>query len=203
MIFEEIVGGFVSVLSSLFVQTPPISRENEQRQYTLINDANPEQEIVYDGLIHREYETETSEELPYYDSGSMVSFHTEAKRGYCESVIRSWKANMGFLISVVFILGSLSVGLAFVDLNTSNVCVEWKNVSQHVQTLRMIGMSMKLVPLFSWFPVRIAMLWGYEEFRENYLGCLLVSSFVPGTLSCAYRIIMFKKFTDLIYNVYR
>ena len=203
MILEEIVGGFVSILTSLFIQAPLISHENQQLQYTLFYDTNPEQEEVNDGLIHREYETETSEELPYYESGSMASIHIEAEPDYCESLIRSLKANMGFLTAAVFILASFSVGLVFFDLNTTDVCVEWNNVSQHVQTLRMIGMSAKLVPLFSWFPVCIAMLWGYEEFRKNYLACLFVSSFVPGALSCAYRIIMFKKFTDLIYNAYR
>ena len=202
MILEEIVGSFVSIVSSLFVQTPSISRENQQRQYTLINDANREQEEVYDGLIHREYGTEISEELPYNESGSMATIHTEAERDYCESLVRSWKANMGFLTAVVFILGSFAVGLVLVDLNTSNACVEWNNVSQHVQRLRMIGQCVQLVPLFSWFPVCIAMLWCYEEFRRNYLACLFVSSFVPGAISCACRIIMFKKFTYLIYNAY-
>ena len=208
MILEEIVGSFVSLLSTLFVQTPPpISRQIHQQEYTLIYDVNPEEDEVPDDLIHREYETETPQESPYYDSGSMASTHTVVAHDFCEFLGRSWKANVGFFTAVVFILGSIIVGLVFVDLNTSNVCVEWtftnSNLSHHVRTLRMIGMSVKLVPLFSWFPVCIAMLWGYEEFRKNYLVCLFVSSFVPGVLCCAYRIIMIKKFTDLIYNPYR
>ena len=210
MILEEIVGSFVSLLSSLFVQTPPpISREIHQREYTLIYDVNPEEDEVPNGLIHREYEQETPPELPHYEHGSLASIHTLVGAGhdFCESLVRSLKANVGFLIAVVFILGSLIVVIVFLDLNTNDACVEWaltnSSIPQHVRMLKMIGMSVMLVPLFSWFPVCIAMLWGYEEFRKNYLACLFVSSFVLGALCCTYRIIMIKKFTDLIYNPYR
>ena len=207
MILEEIVGSFVSLLSTLFVQTPPpISREIHQREYTLIYDVNPEQEEVPNDLIHRQYKVEAPDELPYYDSGTMASTHTVVGHDFCESLGRSWKANVGFFIAVVFILSSIIVGLVFLDFNTSNVCVEWtqnSGVPQRVQTLKIIGKSVRLVPLFSWFPVCIAMLWGYKELRKNYLACLFVSSFVPGAVTCAYRIIMIKKLNDLNYSVYR
>jgi hypothetical protein len=51
MILEELFGSFVSLLSSLTIKTPAISRENLQRECTLIFEENPEP----DGLIHREY----------------------------------------------------------------------------------------------------------------------------------------------------
>ena len=210
MILEEIVGSFVSLLSSLFAQTPPpISREIHQREYTLIYDVNPEEEEVPDGLTHQEYEPETPQESPYYEHGSLTSIHTlvGVRHNLLESLVRSLKTNVGFLVVVVFLLGSLIVVIVFLDLNTNDACVDWaltnSSIPQHVRVLKMIGMSVSLVPLFSWFPVCIAMLWGYEEFRRNYLACLFVSSFVPGVLCCAYRIIMIKKFTDLIYNAYR
>ena len=211
MILEEIVGSFVSLLSSLFVQTPPISREIHQREYTLIYDVNPEEEEVSNGLIHREYESETPQELPYYEDGSLASIHTVVGVGhdFLESLLRSLEANVGFLVAVVFIIASLIVVIVFLDLNTNDACVEWvltnSSIPRHVRMLKLIGMSVKLVPPFSWFPVCIAMLWGYEEFRKNYLACLFVSSFVPGVLCCTYRIIVMNKFTDLnySYNVYR
>ena len=44
MILEELIGGLVSLLSSLVIHKPPISRENLESDYSLINDENPEQE---------------------------------------------------------------------------------------------------------------------------------------------------------------
>ncbi|CAB4025937.1 Hypothetical predicted protein [Paramuricea clavata] len=203
MILEELFGSCVALVSRLIIQTPPISRENLQREYTLISVPNREQDEVYDGLIHREYE----QEVPFYEDGTFVRMQADPTRNFCESLIRSLKANVGLITAVVFVLGSLTVGVVYVDLNSNDACIEWmhKNVSipAHVRTLRIVGMSVKLLPLFSCFPACIALLWGFREFKKNYLTRLFFCAFVPGSITCVYRIIMFDKFTNVDYNLYR
>ncbi len=207
MFLEELVGSCVALVSSLITQTPPISRENLQREYSLLSVPNPEQDEVYDGLIHREYEQEVSSEAPYYDDGTFVSIQTDARRNFCESFIRSWKTNIGLIMAVVFILGLLTVGLVYVDLNTDDVCMEWmyKNLSvpSHVQTVQIVGMSVRLLPVFSWFPACVAMLLGFRKFKQNYLVRLFLCALVPGSITSAYRVIMSDKFTNVVYNIYR
>jgi hypothetical protein len=99
MILEELFGSFVSLLSSLTIKTPAISRENLQRECTLIFEENPEPDEVYDGLIHREYEQETPTEVPYYeeDVSVLVQANEEPRRNFCESFLRSFKANVGLI----------------------------------------------------------------------------------------------------------
>ena len=172
MILEELIGSLVALVSSLLAQAPPISRENLQREYTLISVPNSEHEEVSNGLIHSEYEHEVPTELPYYDDGTFVLTQADETPSFCESFVRSFKTNTGLVTVVVFILTVLTVGLVFVDLNTNDVCQEWINrnltISSHVKTVRKVGMSVKLLPWFSWFPVSIATLWGFREFKRNY-----------------------------------
>ncbi len=209
MFLEELVGSCVALVSSLITQTPPISRENLQREYTLISVPNPEQDEVYDGLIHREYEQEVPSEVPYYyEDGTFVhvSIQTDERRNFCESFIRSCKTNIGLITAVVFILGSLTVGLVYLDLNT-DVCMNWmhKNLSvpSHVHTVQRVGTSVKLLPLFSWFPASVAMLLGFRKFKQNYLVNLFFCALVLGSITCVYRIVMFDKLINVVYDIYR
>ena len=208
MILEELVGSWVALVSSFFAQAPPIFRENLQTEHTsLISVPNPKQEEVIDGLIHREYEQKVPTEEPYYEDGTFVQIQTDETRNFFKSFVRSFKTNIGLIAAVVIILAELTVGLVFVDLNTNDVCTKWiyknLNVSSHVKTVRKVGMSVRLLPLFSWFPVSIAMLWGFREFKRNYFVGLFLCSFVTGSITCVYKIIMFHKFTNLVYNIYR
>ena len=84
MFLEEVFGSCAALFSSLIIQTPPISRENLQREYTLISVPNPEQDEVYDGLIHREYEQEAPTEVPYYEDGTFVSMQVDTRRNSFE-----------------------------------------------------------------------------------------------------------------------
>ena len=204
MFLEELVGSCVALISSLIAQTPPISRGNLQREHTLISEPNPEQDEVYDGLIHREYEQEVPSEVPYYEDGTFVSMQTVARRNFCESFIRSCKTNIGLFTAVVFILGLLTVGLVYVDLNTDDACIEWRHknlsVPLHVQTVQIVAMSVRLLPLFSWFPASVAMLLGFTKFKQNYLVSLFLCAFVPGSITCVYRNVMSDKFIDVDYD---
>jgi hypothetical protein len=158
MILEELFGSFVSLSSSLLTQVPPISRERLQMGFTFIYEAYAEQDEVRNDLIHREYDEEPAVELPYYeeDISVLVQDHTKSRRTFCQSFLRSFQANLGLVITVVFILGLLTTGIVYVDLNTTNACIAWMynnfSVPSNVRILRMAGMSVTLLPLFSWFP---------------------------------------------------
>ena len=208
MILEELVGCCIALLSSVIFHTPSISRENVLQENCSIYEENQEDSEEYDGLIHREYEQQEANEAPYYEDGSFVWSEDEHPRcTFCESLRRSFKANAGILMTVVLLLSLLTVGLVYVDLNTYDICVEWVKVnvtlSSHVQTLRIVGMSVKLLPVYAWFPTCVAMLWGFRQFKEHYLFRLFLCAFLTGLITCAYGIIMFDKFINVVYNLYR
>jgi hypothetical protein len=194
MILEELVGSFLTLFSSVITHAPPISRE--QRQLRLIFEETEEQDEVHDNLIHQEYEQETQQHLPYYEDDISASVQTDIVqpgRNFAQSVIRSIKANTGFIAAVVFILSLFTIISVYVDLNTSDVCAQWKlhnrNMPRNVLILRLVGWSINLIPIFTWFPACVAMLWGFKEFKKNYLARLLVCQLIFGTISCVYRVI--------------
>ena len=208
MILEELVGSFLSLCSSVIAQTPPISRE--QRQFRLIFDETDEQDEVHDGLIHREYEQRTPSELPYYVDDISASVQTDVvqpSRHVAQSLLRSLKVNVGLIAAVVLILGLLTVFAVYVDLNTSDACVQWEHHNHSVPTnlknLRLVGWFIKILPLFTWFPACIAMLWGLKEFKKNYLSRLLVCQLVIGFIECVYRVVMFDELASHTVTKYR
>ncbi len=200
MILEELIGSFASLFSSLISQTPPISSGTLQRDYSLIFEENPDREEVYDGLIHREYEPETPAELPYYEEDISVLAQVDGKtRRIYKSFLRSCKANIGLVMAVMFILGLLTVGLVYVDLNTTNACIEWIHnnftVPSNVRTIRIVGMSATLLPLYAWFPTCVIMLWGFRQFKDNYLLRLILCQSVALSINIAYKVVVFDKIT--------
>ena len=199
MILEELLGGLVSIVSRLVFNAPRISPENLQRDYSLIFEENPERDEPYDGLIHREYEQAQVAELPYYEED--ITFwgqnDIESRRNFCESLLRSLKTNFGLMMVAIFVLGFLIVGAVYLNLNTGNACYQWMQnnleVPSQVQVVQMVGMVVFLLPTMLWFPVCIAMLWGFKEFRKNYLCCLCVIVLFTECITGIYNIFVFDK----------
>ena len=198
MILEEFVGTLISLGSLLVTQTPPISRENLQRHYWLIFGEHPENEEEQ-GLIHREYELEQTTQIPYYeDLNVSVSTSDEfrTQRTVCESLRRSFHVNFVLLLAVVLI-GVVTTALVYVDLNTTDSCIEWQHFNLTVppttKVLQIVGTSAAALPLYMWFPISISMLWGFKEFKHNYLSCLFSSCFI-GTIAVVYRAIFWEQY---------
>ena len=206
MILEELFGSCMFLISSLLVQTPPISRENLSRRTSTSCEENPEEDEAYDSLIHCEYDEEQQPGLLYHEE---EIYDEQPRRNYCESFLRSCKVNIGLTVVAVCILALLMVLLVILDLNTSDACIEWmlknRKVRSYVHNLRIVGVSAKLLPLFSWFPICIAMLLGFKEFKSNYLLCLFVCASVIGCTTCVYQIIMSDTYfgTSVSYTLYR
>ena len=192
MILEELVGSLISLCSSLIIKAPAISQQRQQLR--LIFEETYEEEVC-EGLIHLEYEEETQPRLPYYeeDISILVQTNGQHSRQFVQSLLRSFEANITLIMAVIFILGLLVIGCVYLDLNTTDSCTEWmhKNYSipRNVKISRTVGMSLDLLPLFTWFPACTSMLWGFKEFKKNYLSYLLVCQLVIGSISCVYRII--------------
>ena len=200
MILEELFGALVSLGSRLVTQVPPISRDSLGRYNWLLVDQSPDDEELHPELIHREYKPDDKEELPYYEelnTSVLASTENNANHGICESLRRSFQVNFVLLLSVV-LLGLITVTLVFVDLNTTNSCIEWRHrshtVSQTRKALQILGKSISAIPLYLWFPASVAMLWGWEEFKKNYRSCLLTSCFAT-CIIMVYRAVLFQKLT--------
>lgn len=209
MILEELLGGIISLLFNLAIRTPPISPENLQGDYSLIFDENPERDEACGSLIHREYEEAQVTELPYYEENASVwgQDHVQISgRNFYESFRRSCKANFGIIMAVIFVLSFLIFGFVFLNLNTSNACIEWMQnnikVSRRVHVLQMVGICVCVVTAIIWFPASIAMLWGFKEFKKNYLSSLSAICFLTVTVTCAYKIVMFDKIVLTEDNIY-
>ena len=202
MILEELVGSLVSLGSSLIAQTPPLSRQCRQRYDRLIFEDSREDEESYEGLIHREYEEEEAQEIPYYETIDIPvqNTGTRARPSICESFRRSVHVNIGLLLAVV-LLGLITIGLVYLNFNTANSCIEWRHFNHStpasVKMLRTVGDCIAMVPIFLWFPVIAAMLWGLKEFKKNYLSCLYVT-FLIMAVSMVYRAILSDRYTTSI-----
>ena len=199
MILEEIIGSFVSLFSGLITQTLPISSETQQRDYCLLFETNPEEEDVYDGLIHREYDQERPAELPYYEENVSYSdlfpaHDGRTRKNFCESFLQSCKTNLGLVTTVLFILGLLTVGLVYVDLNTTNACIEWMHnnftIPSNIRIVHIEGVAVTLIPLYAWFPICIILLWGFRQFKQHIL-CLVACQLIMLSSCMVYKILTF------------
>ncbi len=199
MILEEVIGSLVVLFSSLFVQTPHISEEAAQSDCSSIFEENREEDAVFDGLIHLEYDLEAQPQLPYYEEAFPVLIQADQQtaRNFCESFLRSWKANAGLVMVVVFSLGFLIVGLVYLDFNISDACKQWIHnklvVPSRVRTIQIIGAWIKNLTLSTWFPTTVMMLWGFRNFRKNYLLSLFLCQLVAGSISWIYSVTVFDK----------
>jgi hypothetical protein len=201
MILEELCGSFVALISSLVIETPPMSKESLQGEYTLIFEENPDREEVYDGLIHREYEPETPSELPYYEENLSVlaQANEQPRRNFCQTFVRSCKTNLALVVAVVLILGLLTTGIVYVDLNTTNACTAWRynnfTLPSNIRNIHIAGNLLTLFPPFAWFPTCVMMLWCVKECKKNYALRLFICQLVIVSVTCVYKLFLFDKIT--------
>ena len=188
--------------------SPPVSRETTQRSYTY--EKNREQQEVDNGLIHSEYETrETAAKLPRNAENIpiLMQAHDARRRIFWKSLLRSCMTNTGIIMAVVFIIALLTVGFVYIDLNIKDVCLPWirdnRKVPWHVRIVQMIGNCLCILPITLWFPASVIMLWGFKEFKKQYL-CFLSTIFMFSlSTDCVYRTVMWRKFVAFQRNVYQ
>ena len=201
MILEELLNALVSLISHLVIHKPPLSRENVKRDHSFIFKEDSERDEAHDGLIHREYEQSQVTDLPYYEENIALwgQDDTQSTRTMCDSIFRSCKANFGLVFAAIFLLGILVCGVAYLDLNTNDACFKLiqnnlnVNVPLPVKVVQMVGMCVFILPVMSWFPACIAMLWGLKEFKRNYLHRLCPIVLATTAATFIYRIVIYDK----------
>ena len=210
MILEELVGSFVSLFSRVVIQAPEISRENLHTESGSLE--NYEQDEVCDGLIHREYNEQTAPtELQCNeadDISHLVQADEQPRRNFCESILRSVKANIGLITVVVFILALVTIACVLLSFAPTDYCIDWKNrtLPKNVETVKIVAVSFVLPVLCSWFPTSVALCFGFKQFRKNYLLDLFVLQLVTESALTLYDIYFSNQlFTvrDIDYNKYR
>ena len=193
MILEELIHLFVS-----FVFRPSQISHQISRSGSLSTFDESEEEVVpWVDIIHREYE-ETEQELQTqthgYTSATYVSVGSESRfrRTFWQSLLRSLRANLAIAI-VVIPLGLFAIGLVYFQLNTSNLCFEWQHhnnsIPSFVTRWQLIGEDIGVIFLNIWFPVTLALLFGWKEFKSNYISTLWVG-FAVGAVIVIYKTLL-------------
>ena len=195
MILEELIGLLASFFSVL-ISRPPLhtSRQIPRRGSESTFDQSEEEDVPWVDMIHREYE-ETEQKLQTqthgYISATYVSVGSESRlrRTVWQSLQRSLRANLGIGMAV-FPLALFTVGLVYFELNTGQLCFEWKHhnnsISSSVMRWQVIGEDIIQIPINIWFPVTLALLFGWKEFKSNYISTLWVG-FAVGAVVDIYK----------------
>ena len=108
---------------------------------------------------------------------------------------------------VVTPLGPFDIGLVYFKLNTGDLCFEWKHhnnsISSFVTRWQLIGEDIDAMFLNIWFPVTLALLFGWNEFKSNNISTLLVG-FAVGAVVVIYKIFLgvFNVFGTEMYEMY-
>ena len=95
---------------------------------------------------------------------------------------------------VVIPLGLFAIGLVYFKLNTSDLCFEWKHhnnsIPSFVTRWQLIGQDIDAMFINIWFPVTLALLFGWNEFKSNYISTLWVG-FAVGSVIVIYKTLLF------------
>ncbi len=126
--------------------------------------------------------------------GTIPSQDTPQRSGIFQSFFYSICTSVTILIAALP-LGLFATFLLFVDLNTVNICSEWIErkdfpVGEAVLRWKIIGDVTEDLGLFFWFPSTMIFLFGWKEFKANYLVILLVC-FSAACVDIIYKLFFF------------
>ena len=81
----------------------------------------------------------------------------------------------------------------YVDLNTTDLCVEWQNdnntVPLSVKRIRVIGDSVEAIIINLWFPVTAVVLFGWKKFKLRFLSTFYIA-FIFGEATVIYYLFL-------------
>ena len=199
MILEELIGLLASFFKVL-ISRPPlhISHQIPRRGSGSTFDESVEEDVPWVDMIHREYE-ETEQELQtqtyHYTSVVCVTVCSESRQfkpTLWQSLQRSLRANLGIGMAVIP-LGLFTVGLVYYELNIGELCFEWKHhnnsISSSAMRWQLIGADIDAIPINVWFPVTLSLLFGWKEFKSNFISTLWVG-FAVGAVVVIYKTLL-------------
>ncbi len=184
---EEIIACFLSLFSSLTLDTPQLSRE-------VNNNASPSEEITrytWEDKIHREYYVWFQEDnLPSSETGYVqLGYELQNKPSYTQSLLRSLKATFTITLAVLPLV-LMGMALIYFDLRTTTLCSKWQAIKNHtlsfdVQRISLIGNGVENIMLYLSIPLVYIVLFGWSEFKRHYSSTILVGQ-LAGLLNNLY-----------------
>ncbi|CAB3993388.1 Hypothetical predicted protein [Paramuricea clavata] len=197
---EEIAGMFLSLFSLFWSDRPRVSfREQIDSEEGGVDDDR------WQPYINEEYENfHTNKRLSSVLVNGRLTDYTRldgtssGRRTYWESIRRSLWTTLRITFAI-FIPTTLTLAFLFIDLNTTDLCLEWQyhnnTLPFSVKRLRLIGDSVEAVITNLWFPLTMVVLFGWKEFKLRFLSTFYVA-FIFGETTVIYYLFL------LVFGVY-
>ena len=131
--------------------------------------------------------------------GTIPSRNSELKPSILKCFFNSIWTSVTILVAALP-LGLFATASLFADLNSVNLCEEWierngYHVDGAVLRWRLVGDIFEDFGLFLWFPLTMIFLFGWKEFKANYLIILFVWLF-SALVEIIYKLFLF------VFNAY-
>ena len=188
MILQDLAGIFLSSLSFFARDVFRLVWKNYQKLHTYTENEDPP------GTT-RSVLSVTYEQFPNYKTNVMASQNAPARPRFCKTFLNSLWTSITMLLAALP-LGLFAAVLLFVDLNTANLCSELIHNNRSLQAetsvfrLKLIGDISEDLGLFCWFPSTMIFLFGWKEFKANYL-IILFCCFSCACVGIIYKLILF------------
>ena len=99
-----------------------------------------------------------------------------------KSVLKSFRKAIWASISMAFSLflpTAFTIMFLYVDLNTTDLCIEWQHrcdtVPLSVMRIRVIGRSLETVIFYLWFPLTAVIVFGWKVFKLRFINVLYIA----------------------------
>ena len=198
IMLEEILGALLSLFSLLLNETPRVSFRQESIN---TQEGSTDKWLPY---INEEYENvntgkESSSVSLLLADGNFYTSYNRILDGALhkqKSCVNSFRKALWTTISMTFAIfppTAFTIIFLFVDLNTTDLCVEWQHhnntVPLSVKRIRVIGDSVEAVIVNLWFPLTAVVLFGWKVFRLRFLSTFYIA-FIFGEATVIYYLFL-------------
>jgi hypothetical protein len=193
---DEIIGLFLSLFSLFFNETPRVTFQEQPNESSEKEEGGLERWPSY---INEEYDNfdVCHEELgSLLRNGSSTEFSSSwrnSRRNYWESIRRSLRTTLSVTFAI-FPLTALVLTFLYFDLKTSDLCLEWQKhnhtLPRLASQLRVIGDCILCIVNSLWFPLTIAVLFGWKEFRQKFFHTLYIALIFGETTAIYYLLLL-------------
>ena len=191
---EEILALLLSLFSLVSNETPRVSFR--ETNHTQEGNKDGDKWIPY---INQEYKNvDISEELT---SATLLLTNDDLHPGYnripCGYLsLKSFRKAIWTSISMAFSLfpsTAFTIMFLYIDLNTTDLCVEWQHhnntVPLSVMRIRVIGRSVETVIFYLWFPLSAVILFGWKVFKLRFFA-IFYTTFIFAEASVIYNLLL-------------
>ena len=180
MILIEAVTFLLSLVSSYTSDPPESANQNTSENRTVLINAT-EVDYTYGHDCAETSSTisplERENELRDYGTCNEHRINSRPVRFYLKLLRGSWVSLS--IILTVLPTGILSVLILYLELNTVNVCFEYKNrnysLPRNVTIWKALSGAVQAVLVHMWFPASLMFLFGWKKYKSNYLTTAHVS----------------------------